>query len=131
MLLDHLITKLEAQFAGQYSVAEGVVSFPAKHQDVGSVEVHDDAEELTVYAGHFTHLHFSSFDSSLTPQQAAERIAEDVTAFLVRLFSDQVVLWGSHGGRGGCYERGTGPTSIFSFRRGQEYVWSGPIPKQG
>ena len=131
MVLRHLIPKLEAHFPGQFHVAGTVLSFPEKHPLVGSVEVHDDAEELTVYAGNFSHLHFSSYDSSLSKEQAAERIADDTLAFLIKLFADQIVMWGSHGGRGGCYERETGPSSIFSFNRGQEYVWSGPISKQG
>lgn len=131
MLLPYLIPKLEAHFPGQFSVVGTVVSFPAKYPAVGNLEVHDDAEELTVYAGNFTHLHFSSYDSSLSAAEAAERIAEDVFVFLVKMFSDQIVMWGSQTGRGGCYEREAGPTSIFSFARGEEYVWSGPLAKQG
>jgi hypothetical protein len=131
MILRYLIPKLEAHFPGQFSVSGAVVTFPAKHAAVGSVEVHDDAEELTVYAGSFTHLHFSSYDSSLSKQQAAERIADDALLFLIKLFEDRIVMWGSHAGRGGCYEREAGPSSIFSFSRGQEYVWSGPVSKLG
>lgn len=107
------------------------MTFPEKHPAVGSVEVHDDAEELTVYAGNFTHVHFSSFDSALSVEQAAEHIAEDTVAFLSKLFADEIVLWGSSRGCGGWYERATGPSSFFSFMRGQEYVWSGPISAQG
>ena len=131
MILRHLIPKLEAAFPGQFSVAGDVVTFPQKHPAVGCVEVHDDAEELTVYAGNFTHVHFSSFDSTLSAEQAEARIADDTVAFLRKLFTDEIVLWGSLRGRGGCYERATGPSSFFSFMRGQEYVWSGPISAQG
>jgi hypothetical protein len=131
MILRHLIPKLEAHFAGQFSVSGAVVTFPERHAAVGSVEIHDDAEELTVYVGSFTHVHFSNYDSSLSKEQAAERIADDALAFLIKLFVDQIVMWGSHGGRGGCYEREAGPSSIFSFSRGQEYVWSGPVSKRG
>lgn len=131
MILKHLIPKLEAAFPRQFSVAGDVVTFPEKHPAVGCVEVHNDAEELTVYAGNFTHVHFSSFDSALSAEQAAERIAENSLAFLSKLFADEIVLWGSLRGRGGCYERATGPNSLFSFMRGQEYVWSGPISAQG
>ncbi len=131
MILRHLIPKLDAHFPGQFHSTEAVVTFPAKHSAVGSVEVHDNGEELTVYAGNFSHLHFSSYDGSLSKEQAAERIADDALAFLTKLFADKIVMWGSHGGRGGCYEREAGPSSIFSFKRGQEYVWSGPVPKQG
>ena len=131
MILRHLIRKLDTHFPGQFHIAEAAVTFPPKHSAVGSVEVHDDGEELTVYAGNFSHLHFSNYDESLSKEQAAECIADDVLAFLTKLFADKIVMWGSHGGRGGCYEREGKPSSIFSFKRGQEYVWSGPIAKQG
>ncbi len=131
MILRHLIPKLDAHFPGQFRAAGAVVTFPAKNSAVGSVEMHDDGEELMVYAGNFSHLHFSSYDTSLSKEQAAEKIADDALAFLIKLFADKIVMWGSHAGRGGCYDRETGPSSIFSFKRGQEYVWSGPISKQG
>jgi hypothetical protein len=130
MLLRHLIPKIETAFPGQFSVAGDVVTFPEKHLAVGCVEVHDNAEELTLYVGNFTHVHFSSFDSTLSTEQAAEHIAEDTLSFLRKLFADQIVLWGSSRGRGGCYERATGPSSPLSVMRGQEYVWSGPISPQ-
>lgn len=131
MLLSHLVPRLEAEFPSQFRVAGNIVSFPAKHPAVGSVEVHDDAEELTVYVGNFTHIHFSNYDSTLSAERAAERIAADTLALLIRLFADQIVMWGSHRGCGGCYEREKGSNSDFSFNRGQEYVWSGPISKNG
>lgn len=131
MILRHLIPKLETLFPGHFHVSGTVVTFPEKHPAVGSVEVHDEVEELTVYAGNFSHLHFSSYDNSLSKEEAAERIADDALAFLIKLFADKIVMWGSHSGRGGCYERDAGPSSTFSFKRGQEYVWSGPISKQG
>jgi hypothetical protein len=131
MLLEHLIPKLEAQFPGRFSVSGDVVLFPQKHAAVGCVEVHDDDDELTVMVGNFTHIHFANYESSLSRTQVAERIAEDALAFLIKLFADKIVMWGSHSGRGGCYEREAGPRSILSFGRGQEYVWSGPILEQG
>ena len=131
MILKHVIPKLEATFPGQFQVDRTVIFFPEKHPAVGGVEVHDEMEELSVHVGRFTHLHFSNYDRSLSEEQAAERIADDALAFLTKLFADQVVMWGSQAGRGGCYERENGPGSILSFNRGQEYVWSGPISTQG
>jgi hypothetical protein len=126
MLLQHLIPRLEERFPQQFSVTKAGAIFPAKHSEVGGVEIVDDGDEITVCVGNFTHVHFANYDSSKGLDQAAKRVADDVVAFLIRLFSDHVVLWGSLSGRGGTYERGTKP-SIFSFKRGQEYVWSGPI----
>ena len=131
MILSYLIPKLEVHFAGHFHVSGTVVTFPEKHPAVGNVEVRDDGDELTLYAGNFTHLHFSNYDSSLSKAQAAETIADDAVAFLIKLFADGIVMWGSHCGRGGCYDREASPSSTFSSKHGQEYVWSGPISKQG
>lgn len=126
MLLDAVTRKLEENFAGQFSVSKNEIVFPARHPDVGSIAIVEEDGELRVFIGNFTHIHFTNYDDSLTPDQVAEHLADSVVGFLLRLFSDQVVLWGSRSGRGGCYPRG-GKPSILSFRRGQEYVWSGPI----
>lgn len=127
MILNLLIPKLERHFPGRFSVAGAVVSFPAQHPEVGDVEVHDDVQELTVHAGNFTHIHFSNYDAALSKEQAADQVAEDALEFLMKLFADQIVMWGSHDRGGGCYDRETGSSS--SFDRGQEFVWSGPIPR--
>lgn len=129
MLLQRLVPRLKAQFDGQFSLTENGAIFPAKHPVVGAVEVLDDGDELTICVGNFTHVHFNNYDNSLTIGQAGTRIVDDAVDFLVRLFSDQIVLWGSRSGRGGCYSRGERP-SMLSIKRGQEYSWSGPISNQ-
>lgn len=98
--------------------------FPAIHPEVGDLEVHDDGDELTVVAGNFTHGHFSNYDPNLTAQQKAERITEEVVAFLKELFADEIVLYGSHEGFGGWYKRGEN-SEFQGAAKG--FVWSGPL----
>ena len=99
------------------------MTFPAKHSDVGDVEIHDDGDEITLIAGNFTHGHFSNYDD--IPQEEKEKeIAEDVVDFLSRLFADQVVLWGSHQGGGGW--RVILDDNDDSVTHHKEFVWSGP-----
>ena len=100
--------------------------FSAIHPEVGDIEISDDGDEVTVVVGHFTHKHFDNYDTGLSEAEVAERIAQDVVSFLEDLFSDKIVLWGSHRGTGGCYERDQKPPRFFGRRR-KKYVWSGPL----
>ncbi len=126
MIRDVLLPILTKRFPGLFSIAEPgtepCVTFPAKHPDVGDVQIYDDREEITLVAGKFTHGHFSNYDDIATAEKE-KQIAEDVAEFLERLFSDQVVLWGSHDGGGGW--KGVEPEAPIRSRR-NEYVWSGP-----
>ena len=99
--------------------------FPAKHPDVGDVQIFDDGPEISLFAGNFTHGHFSNYDD-ITEDEKEYAIAEDVADFLDKLFSDHVVLWGSHRGIGGW--RVLEPEST-RVPKEHEYVWSGPIKK--
>jgi hypothetical protein len=96
--------------------------FPAVHQDVGDIEVCDDGDEVTVYAGKFTHGHFSNYNE-LSQTEKAQIISADVVEFLDAVFSDQVVFWGSHEGGGGWHRIDIGP---YEDPEAGEYVWSGP-----
>ena len=128
MIRDVLIPLLTRRFPNRFVVAEPgtepCVTFPAKHPEVGDVEIYDDGGEITLIAGKFTHGHFSNYDEIPTAQKESQ-IAEDVAAFLDRLFSDQVVLWGSHKGSGGWHAIDDGSQN--RTRHGNEHVWSGPL----
>ena len=76
-----------------------VIVIEAVHPDVGDVEIYDDGEELTIGLGNFTHAHVGLGESN-------ERILDLAIALLTDLFSDNLVLWGSHGGSGGYYRKG-------------------------
>ena len=91
---------------------------------VGDIEIYDDGDELTAVLGNFTHCHFSNYENGLSLEQKAERIADDAAGFLVDLFANQIVVWGSHQGGGGFYRVGHGQGLGKDLER---YVWSGPL----
>src|SRR5271154_6378259 len=134
MIFDSLIPKLKEHFSNRGLRVEispdARVMFPCVHPEVGDIEIRDDGDELTVYAGNFTHGHFSNYDEKLSKEQKAEQISEDAVAFLKDVFEDQIVFWGSHRGSGGWHQRGKPNkffrTGIFGKPK-KEYVWSGPL----
>jgi hypothetical protein len=99
--------------------------FPAKHPQVGDIQIYDDGDELTLVFGNCTHGHFSNYDENLTPEQKANAIVENVVALLESLFADKVVLWGSHDRAGGWYHLGEDGSSW--ARDENKYLWSGPL----
>jgi len=108
--------------------AEEIAIFPAAHPDVGDVVVSDDGDEITVTVGSISHGHFNAFD--LSPDQAAQRIAEDVADFIESLFAGRVLLWKNRQGSSGGWDtvaEGETPTrraNVFN------YLWTGPIAAQ-
>ena len=127
MIRDFLLPLLTQRFPGRFVTAEpGVepcVTFPAKHPQVGDVQINDDGYEITLVAGKFTHGHFSNYDD-IPVAEKEKKIAEDVADFLDKLLSDQVIFWGSPKGGGGW--RVVDSTSSDKPKHRNEYVWSGP-----
>jgi hypothetical protein len=127
MISEKLMPRLQERFPGRplrfAAPPEPVAVFVAAHSEVGDIQIFDDGSEITLVAGHFTHGHFSDYDSK-SADEAEERIVGDVVAFLERLFADRIVLWGSHRGSGGWYDRDRQPSP---FVNGPLYVWSGPL----
>ncbi len=87
------------------------MTFPAVHADVGDIQIYDDGDEITVVAGNFTHGHFSNYED-ISEEESERMIAENVADFLEKLFSDKVVLLGSHKGGGEC--RVVDPDTVIS-----------------
>jgi hypothetical protein len=129
MLADTIVNQVKQRFSDR-GVSFGkppdpLVVFAAKHPAVGEIKIYDHGSELILVAGHFTHGHFSDFVSK-SAEEAENNIAEDVIAFLDRLFADQVVMWGSQAGGGGWYSRDNATNAM--VRSGvQLFVWSGPL----
>jgi hypothetical protein len=99
-----------------------VVLIQAIHPDVGDVEIYDDGEELTIGLGNFTHAHVGSGEAS------TDKIVELTIELLADLFSDTLVLWGSHSGAGGYYRKGQASSLAKLLSSGSTpYVWSGPL----
>lgn len=126
-VFDILLPKLLKQFPEARARVESGdpprVTIPAVHPRVGDLVLQDDGHEITAYVGHFTHSHFSNYDD-IPVSDKEQLIAEDVMQFLGLLFSNRVIMWGSH-------ESGGGWRSI-SYddaprRDSNEYVWSGPL----
>ena len=137
LLTDRLIATLHSRLALQPMEVGGtdgvVVVFPAAHSDVGDIEVHDNGDELIVMVGNFTHTHFNNYDRGLSISERAERIADDVVAFLTDIFSDRIEFFGSHTGAGGWRKRKPKERGILSklvFGK-KTYVWSGPVANDG
>ena len=101
------------------------ITFPEMHSEVGAVVIQEHGPELIVRLGRFTHSHFGNYDQNLSSVEAAERVSENVVVFLERLFSDQIVLWGSRS-EGGFYTRSDPPAGP-PPPHGPRCVWSGPI----
>jgi hypothetical protein len=119
MLAETLIPLLKARFSDRpFVVGTGshpAATFPAIHPEVGDLVIQDDGDELTVYVGNFTHVHFDNVDDTL--------------AFLEDVFADRMEFFGSHLGGGGCRKRAGKPRGVVSkaLLGRRTYVWSGPV----
>ena len=107
--------------------------FPAIHPEVGDIAILDDGNELTIYAGNFTHGHFDCDDPQTPEPERTERTVGAVMAFLDELFADRIVLWGSHRGCGGWFAREETAETLEELREWTDgeapklYTWSGPL----
>jgi len=109
------------KFAGP-SGAPPQITISGIHPEVGDIVFYDDGDEITVLVGHFTHSHFSNYDQVPIPEKE-QAIAEQTVTFLEDLFSDRIVMWGSHGTSGGWRSIDYKEDKA---RKKREYLWSGP-----
>jgi hypothetical protein len=126
VIADTLFPLLRERFADRgirlESQPQVCAIFPAAHPEVGDIQVCDDGDEVTVYAGNFTHGHFSNYDD-LPEGDKARDISESVIDFLEAVFADRVAFWGSHKTGGGWRRLDIGTQEK---PKASEYVWSGP-----
>ena len=99
---------------------------PARDEAVGNLQTLVDANEVTVYVGHHTHCHFSSYDGD----GAAEDLAtcEQAVEYLEDVLGDRVVIWSvrrpdGQRGSGGTYSLGRTPRFIEAGS--DAFLWSG------
>ncbi|MGE3918857.1 MAG: hypothetical protein AB7F78_24485 [Hyphomicrobiaceae bacterium] len=94
----------------------------------GLITIDDDDDEITVYCGVFTHVHFGDYSEGSDPSARAIRISADVIAFLDAVFSDQIEFWKCRRA-GGCGPRGEQdkPHWCGTNRLYKRGVWSGPL----
>jgi len=129
MIFDYLLPMLEERFPNQgnlvASAEEPTIVFEPQFHDFGDVEIVDDGDEITLFAGRFAHDHFSVNDS-LPLKDDEIRVSREVVDFLFKLFNDRVVLWGSHRGIGGWrILEDDQPKKKRRFWK--TYTWSGPV----
>jgi len=95
---------LNQEFSGQYAIETvnkiEFIVFPAKSADFGDVDICEEAlGQYIVTLGKFTHAHFD--DSNVASDKGAEKTAAEITDFLMRIFENDIVCYGSHEGGGG------------------------------
>ena len=98
-----------------------IARFQATNSEFGDVEIYDDGDEVTIYLGHFTHIHFGCYEEHFALAEKEEFVVKETMDFLSRLFSDEIECWK---GRwiGGCGPRGA--------HKGEVFVWSGRVGHQ-
>jgi hypothetical protein len=128
-----LIRKLRARFANRgvrvHKGKEPIVSLPARHPEVGSLQIRGDENELTVYVGDLTHYHI--YPPLEGPADEKERrLIDHLIANLQEVFEDQIVFWVGDQIEGCCPLALEGETekTFFPIPDGaRRYVWSGPL----
>ncbi len=125
-----LTRRLKEEFPGRafvFSDAPGlVVTIAPDCPDVGAIEIYDEDDELTVKIGRFTHTHFSPYNyTGFSDDELIVELVEGTISFLRDIFSDNIVMWGSHKSSGGTFQVGATP-NVPVEPRGPLYVWSGP-----
>jgi hypothetical protein len=128
VLLKTLVRKLESEFSSlRFTVDEEkhVVIIPPIHEEIGSIEIEDDLNELIVIVGNFTHWHAGCYREELSDIERSEAVAEDVVGFLHDLFNDKIVMWGSHKGGGGFTYRDNMQSQASYLGKHQKWLWSG------
>lgn len=125
MLYEAMKKEIKSQFPSlQFTVSEEkkLISIPPIHKDVGSIDIQDDFDELTIFVGNFTHWHCGYFNEQVGNLEEVQEIVSEVTEYLRDMFNDKIFMWGSamEGGGTQLIENNF-KTDKFGF------VWSGPF----
>ncbi|ACJ30875.1 Conserved hypothetical protein [Shewanella piezotolerans WP3] len=70
---------------------------------IGDIELEDDLDEIIVMVGNFTHWHAACYDQTISKEERDKQVSAEITGFLKDLFTNKLVLWGSHQAGGGFY----------------------------
>ena len=124
MLYEEMKKEIESQFPSlQFTLDDEkkLISIPPIHQDVGSIDIQDDGDELTIFVGNFTHWHCGCFDEKKADSDEIKEIVSDVIEYLEDMFNNKIFMWGSA-------MKGGGTQFIDDdFKTNKKgYVWSGP-----
>ena len=124
MLYEAMKKEMESQFPSlQFSTDDEkkLISIPPVCNDVGSIDIQDDYDELTVFVGNFTHWHCDYFNEKSGNPDEVKEIVTEVAEYLQDMFNDKIFMWGSSMKGGGTQLIEDG----FKTKK-QGYVWSGP-----
>lgn len=127
-LFEALIPELRARFPGRGLRIEAGppqrAVFPAIHPEVGDLAIEDDEQELTAMYGNFTHCHYGPYRFS--PGTTVRVVIDSLLSDIDDLFSNRLIMWGSHDKSGGLFRFGEEATSLWE-PGDRRYVWSGPL----
>jgi len=105
MISDSLLPAIKERFPDlPFTFAEPpkpIASLKSPCEALGTVDICDDGDEITIYLGTATHSHFSCYEETLTEQAKEQQITSDVLEFLDKLLTDRVVVWCVAGGVAG------------------------------
>jgi hypothetical protein len=131
MISEFLIAEATRRFSDQpfsLDASPGaIITFPAKHPDVGDLKIYDDGGEARVEITRITHGHFGCWDDSLGKTEREKDIAETVLDFVGQLLDDKVLLHSTMEGRIGGWRPFDGTKPIQRKPLTKYFVWSGPV----
>jgi hypothetical protein len=135
MLAERIRIALQTEFPEvpfRFGVSDSVASLDSPSSEVGTLDICDDGDEATIYLGSITHAHLGCYDDTLSEEQRADRVTEDVVSFIRALLADRVVGFRALGGMVGGYRMlshdETKPDRSRFRPLSRLYLWSGPLP---
>lgn len=103
-----------------------IATIAPAHHSWTEISVCEDGEEIIIFYGDFTHVHYGCYDDNLPEAIRAQTIAQDICKELSLVFNDQVEFFRvAYFGAGGMRRRGSqGKLSRILFGR-NGILWSG------
>ena len=104
-----------------------LVTFPAKHPEVGDLRVFEEQDRIEIYIGLIARVALIADESNLTKVQELD-LSRSAVSFIQQLLNDEIEFFG-FAGSGATRARTDKRRSWWSrFSYGDTtYVWSGPI----
>lgn len=125
MLYEAMKKEIESQFPSlkfSFDDEKKLISIPPVCNEVGSIDIQDDYDELTIFVGNFTHWHCGYFDEKAGNPDEVKEIVSEVAEYLQDMFSDKIFMWG------GAMKGGGSQLIEANFNTNKQgYVWSGPF----